>query len=101
VPLLYGTTEANAIVRVALDIRDNPPHGIPAGMTVALPYDGDDTFTPSAEIVANYFLQTVLSLSDGEHVFTAFFRDVAGNETIATEAPDLTIFIEAPGKKHR
>jgi len=97
VPLLYGTTEANAIVRMALDIGDNPPNGIPAGMTVALPYDGDDTFPPSAppSFVANYVLQTVLSLSRGEHTFTAFFRDVAGNETAANDAPELTIFMDS------
>ena len=99
VPLLYGASEANALVRVALDIDENPPDGIPDGTTVALPYDGDEAFPPPPEYDGNYFLQTILNLTDGEHTFTAFFRDVAGNETPADEAPELTIFVDTQGPK--
>ena len=86
-------------MRVALDIDEDPPNGTPNGTSVALPFDGDDAFEPPPEFDGNYFLQTILNLTDGEHTFTAFFRDVAGNETEADDAPELTIFIDTQGPK--
>ena len=91
-PSLFGSTEANALVRADID-------GDAAGTAVAIPLDGDDAFQPPAGFVANYALDTVLNLDNGEHTITAFFQDVAGNETAAADAPTLTIFLDTSGPR--
>ena len=81
-PLLYGATEANALVRAAID-------GVAAGTAVAIPYDGNDAFPPPPGFDGNYFLQTILMLADGEHTIEDFFQDVAGNESPADDDATL------------
>ena len=95
-PLLFGETEANALIRVEID---NVNGGIENGGTsVAVPLDGDDAFPPPDEYDGNYFLQTILNLEDGEHTIDAYFRDVAGNET-PTPGDSLTIFVDTQGPR--
>jgi hypothetical protein len=86
-PLLYGLTEANALIRANID-------DVAAGTAVAIPLDGDDAFppTPPPAYDGNYFLQTILNLEDGEHTIDIFFQDVAGNEN-DDGTPDVTIVI--------
>ncbi len=99
-PLLYGAAEANALVRVALD-RDLilNPTGTPDGTAVAIPLDGDEAFLPPPEFDGNYFLQTILSLSDGEHSLEVQFQDVAGNTSPVDADATLVIFVDTAGPK--
>ena len=91
-PLLYGRTEADALVRAAID-------DVPAGTAVAIPLDGDDAFPPPPEFDGNYFLQTILSLMDGEHTIEVFFQDVAGNESPADDDATIVILVDTAGPR--
>jgi hypothetical protein len=94
-PAFFGTTEADAVVRIEVD-------GIAAGTAVAIPVDGDDAFSPPDGFEANYVLDTVLNLADGEHEVVAFFRDVAGNESNVTATGGtarLSIFTDTAGPR--
>ena len=100
-PLLWGKTEADALVRAALDRDPLIPGdlGDADGTAVAIPLDGDDAFPPPPGFDGNYFLQTVLPLMDGEHTLEVFFQDVAGNESPADDDATLKIFIDTAGPK--
>ena len=100
-PLIFGATEANALVRAALDRDPADPAdtGTPDGTAVAIPLDGDDAFPPPPEFDGNYFLQTILNLADGEHTLEFHFQDVAGNESPVDEDATLVIFIDTAGPK--
>ena len=100
-PLLWGKTEADALVRAALDRDPLVPGdlGDADGTAVAIPLDGDDAFPPPPGFDGNYFLQTVLPLMDGEHTLEVFFQDVAGNESPADDDATLTIFIDTAGPR--
>jgi hypothetical protein len=91
-PLLTGKTEANALVRAAID-------GNPAGTTAAVPLDGDEAFPPPDEFDGNYFLQTIRNLTDGEHTIRLFFQDLAGNESLAAPAATIVILVDTQGPR--
>src|SRR5262245_61570778 len=91
-PLLYGKTEADALVRASID-------GEAGGTAVAIPLDGDDAFPPPPGFDGNYFLQTIQNLMDGEHTIEVFFKDVAGNESPADDDATLVIFVDTSGPK--
>ena len=67
-PLLYGAAEANALVRVALDIDENPPDGIPDGTAVAIPLRWRRRL-PAAAGIRRQLLPAddPHALTDGEH----------------------------------
>ncbi len=91
-PMVFGVSEADALVRVDID-------GVAAGTTVAVPLDGDDAFPPPPEFDGTYQLQTILNLADGEHTLEAFFRDVAGNESPASDDATITILVDTAGPR--
>ncbi|WP_186132029.1 Ig-like domain-containing protein [Burkholderia gladioli] len=77
-PTLKGTAEANALVT----IHDG---GTAIGSTFA-DNNGHWSFTPP------------VSLSDGEHGFTATARDAAGNESVASDIYAVNIDTSGPGR---
>ena len=91
-PKVFGVSEADALVRVDID-------DVAAGTTVAVPLDGDDAFPPPPEFDGTYQLQTILNLDDGEHTLEAFFRDVAGNESPASDDATITILVDTAGPR--
>ncbi len=89
-PTFTGTAEANALVSVAID-------GIPAGTTVAIPWDGDDALQPPEppyELQGNWTLLSTIALADGDHSAVFTFEDPAGNR--ATRELTLTIDTTGP-----
>lgn len=79
-PSFTGTAEANALVTVTID-------GVPAGTTVALPFDGDDAIQPPNEpynIQGNWSLTSKVVLADGTHDVLVTYEDPAGNRATST-----------------
>ena len=66
---------------------------------MAVPLDGDEAFPPPEAFDGNFLVETILNLQDGEHTIEAFFRDLAGNESPATEDATVTILVDTQGPR--
>ena len=90
-PNFVGSTEANAIVSIAID-------GQPAGLTVANPLSGDDAFQPPTDpddVAGNWQLESTRMLSQGEHTVLFRYEDLAGNQSTS----QLQLFTDAEGPR--
>ncbi len=110
-PLFYGTAEANAIIRLFVQVPGaEGPVNVPIGLTVAIPLDGTNAFpVGSWGLVSNVDLNDpILGLPlDGVRHLFATAEDLAGNvsDTVAfdmfldTQGPQVTgVFItNSPG----
>lgn len=89
-PVFTGTAEANALVTITID-------GVPAGTTVATPFDGDDALQPPREPYAlqgNWTISSKLQLTDGQHSVVVTYEDPAGNRAQSTT---FTIVVDTKG----
>ena len=76
-PIFVGTSEANAILSISID-------GVPTGTTVALPFDGDEAFSPPVspdDVAGNWRIETIVPLEDGTHTAVLQCEDLAGNRS--------------------
>jgi hypothetical protein len=90
-PTFTGTAEANSLVTLTIN-------GVPAGTTVAVPWDGDDAVqppNPPYQIAGNWTLQTTVPLAEGTHTAVFTFEDPAGNRTTT----ELQIVIDTTGPR--
>lgn len=92
-PSFFGTAEANNMVTAVIN-------GVPAGTTVAVPFDGNDAFQPPNSpyegVQGNWRIDTNLLLADGQHSVFFVFEDVAGNR-IASEP--FLFFVDTQGPR--
>ena len=90
-PDFTGRAEANGLVTVTID-------GLPAGTTVAVPYDGDEAIQPPHqpfELDGNWSLSTVTPLAEGSHVVEVSYEDPAGNR----ESSSFDLIVDSVGPK--
>ena len=98
VPLFFGTAEANAIIRMFVQVPgDEGPVNIPIGLTVAIPLDGTNAFpNGSWGLVSTVDLNDpILGLPlDGERTLIITAEDLAGN---ISEELEVVIFLDTQG----
>lgn len=98
VPLFFGRAEANAIIRMFVEVPgDEGPVRIPIGLAVAIPLDGTNAFpNGSWGLVSTVDLNDpILGLPlDGERTLIITAEDLAGN---LSEELEVVIFLDTQG----
>lgn len=100
-PSFFGRAEANAIIRMFVDLNGNSTldaTDLQIGQTVALPFDGTNQFPNGQwEITSLYDLNQIGLPPDGLRTLFVTAEDVAGNVGPGAGAVELEILIDTVG----